>query len=120
MGSKYSLNEIYSNLLQDDPKYEKQPFYLITEIAVDHEIVHACPPRGVYPSVYAFNAGLGNYAIALYVMCGVTIAILALQYGFLVGHFIAHVPKVKKGIRSVLGFIGESVSIKQRCGINNN
>lgn len=51
-----------------------------------------CPALGVYPTVEEFNLGLGPYAIALYVYCGVVIAILAVQYGSLAGHFLTNVP----------------------------
>ncbi len=37
-----------------------------------------CPPNGVPPTIQEFNLGLGDYAIALYVLCGTVIVILAL------------------------------------------
>lgn len=51
-----------------------------------------CPDNDRLPTIDEFNSGLGDYAIGLYVYSGVTVATLALQFGFLVGHFINNVP----------------------------
>ena len=52
-----------------------------------------------YPSVQDFNAALGGGAIALYVISAVVIVALAVQFGFLTGHFLRHVPDERKARR---------------------
>ena len=49
-----------------------------------------------YPSVQDFNAALGGGAIALYVISALVIVALAVQFGFLTGHFLRHVPDERK------------------------
>ena len=52
-----------------------------------------------YPSVQDFNAALGGGAIALYVISALVIVALAVQFGFLTGHFLRHVPDERKARR---------------------
>ena len=49
-----------------------------------------------YPSVQDFNNALGGGAIALYVISAIVIVVLAVQFGFLTGHFLRHVPDERK------------------------
>ena len=53
-----------------------------------------------YPSVQDFNAALGGGAIALYVISAIVIVVLAVQFGFLTGHFLRHVPDERKARRN--------------------
>ncbi len=39
---------------------------------------NTCPPLGKNPSMAEFRAGLGDYAIGLYAVCGIVTAILAI------------------------------------------
>lgn len=52
-----------------------------------------------YPSVQDFNDALGGGAIALYVISAIVIVVLAVQFGFLTGHFLRHVPDERKARR---------------------
>ena len=55
-----------------------------------------CPPNDEYPTIEEFNAALGGGAIALYVLSAIVIVVLSIQYGFLAGHFLRHVPDSRK------------------------
>ncbi len=55
-----------------------------------------CPPNDSYPTIEEFNLALGGGAIALYVLSGIVIVVLAVQYGLLCGHFMRHVPDSRK------------------------
>ena len=55
-----------------------------------------CPPIGTYPTAQDFYAGLGGYALALYIASGAVIVTLALEYIFLVRHFFICVPAPRR------------------------
>ena len=55
-----------------------------------------CPDSDSYPTIAEFNETLGGWASALYIVSAVTVVILALQYGFLVGKFNKNVPNQRK------------------------
>ena len=55
-----------------------------------------------YPSVEDFNKALGGGAIALYVLSAIVIIILAIQFGFLTGHFLRHVPDERKVLKVII------------------
>lgn len=55
-----------------------------------------CPDVGKYPTTAEFYAGLGGYAIALYVSCALVVVVLSLEYIFLVRHFFVCVPSSRR------------------------
>lgn len=55
-----------------------------------------CPPYGTYPTSEQFAKALDVWAITLYVYSAVVVLVLALEYGLLVGHFLAQVPTYRQ------------------------
>ena len=51
-----------------------------------------CPPSDVYPTTPDFLAGLGGYAIALYVTASLVVGVLLVEYIILVRQFQQFVP----------------------------